>query len=62
MDNVGVTYVGARAQIEKQLRDRPDIDRDMLWEASSYIARSVSDHNLDLTYRSQLKAYELFRL
>ena len=38
----GVTYVGARAQIERQLRERKDIDREMIWEASSYIAKIAS--------------------
>jgi len=37
----GVTYVGARAQIEKQLRDRADMEREHIWAASSYLAKHV---------------------
>lgn len=37
----GVTYIGARAQIEKQLRDRRDIPEEECWAASSYLARKV---------------------
>ncbi|KAF8317988.1 DNA/RNA polymerase [Clavulina sp. PMI_390] len=35
----GVTFVGARAQIEKQLRTAGDLDRDQLWKGSTYLAR-----------------------
>jgi hypothetical protein len=38
----GVTFVGARAQIEKQLRTAGDLTREELWETSSYLARAVS--------------------
>ncbi len=38
----GVTFVGARAQIEKQLRDRGDIDRMRTWDASNYLAKKVT--------------------
>ncbi|KAF8841664.1 DNA/RNA polymerase [Paxillus ammoniavirescens] len=37
----GVTYVGAREQIEKQLRDRGDISEEECWIASSYLAKNV---------------------
>ncbi|KAG8954804.1 DNA-directed RNA polymerase [Tulasnella sp. 419] len=37
----GVTLVGARAQIEKQLRDRDDIPQAMCYGAASYLARKV---------------------
>ncbi|KIP05682.1 hypothetical protein PHLGIDRAFT_107864 [Phlebiopsis gigantea 11061_1 CR5-6] len=38
----GVTFIGAREQIEKQLRDRPDIlGAEHAWMASAYLARVV---------------------
>lgn len=37
----GVTFVGARAQIEKQLRERGDLNRNQLWTTSTYLARAV---------------------
>ena len=37
----GVTYVGARDQIERQLRDRGDIPAEMCWSASAYLAKNV---------------------
>ena len=37
----GVTFIGARDQIHKQLRDRGDIDKEELWATSSYLARQV---------------------
>ncbi|KAJ3514954.1 hypothetical protein NLJ89_g2072 [Agrocybe chaxingu] len=37
----GVTFVGAREQIERQLRDRPDIPEEKTWAASSYLAKKV---------------------
>lgn len=37
----GVTFVGARAQIERQLRARGDIPAEKIWEASSYLAKHV---------------------
>ncbi|KDQ17027.1 hypothetical protein BOTBODRAFT_129343 [Botryobasidium botryosum FD-172 SS1] len=37
----GVTYVGARAQIEKQLKERGDIPREECWDASSYLAKKT---------------------
>lgn len=38
----GVTFIGAREQIEKQLRDRGDIPTEACWPASSYLAAKVS--------------------
>ena len=38
----GVTFVGAREQIEKQLRDRPDIlAAEHAWPAAAYLAKVV---------------------
>ncbi|EJF55919.1 DNA/RNA polymerase [Dichomitus squalens LYAD-421 SS1] len=37
----GVTYVGARDQIERQLKDRGDIPAEMCWSASAYLAKNV---------------------
>lgn len=37
----GVTYVGARDQIEKQLKDRGDIPEEECWATSSYLAKQV---------------------
>lgn len=37
----GVTFVGAREQVEKQLKDRKDIPHEKLWAAASYIAKKV---------------------
>jgi DNA-directed RNA polymerase len=39
----GVTYVGARDQIEKQLRDKVNIPQEARWKISAYVARQVSD-------------------
>jgi DNA-directed RNA polymerase len=38
----GVTYIGARDQIERQLRDRKDIPEEECWGASAYLAKRVS--------------------
>jgi len=35
----GVTFVGARQQIENALKDRDVVDEELYWEASAYIAR-----------------------
>eukprot|EP01119_Soliformovum_irregulare_P001637 TRINITY_DN1136_c0_g1_i1.p1 TRINITY_DN1136_c0_g1~~TRINITY_DN1136_c0_g1_i1.p1 ORF type:complete len:903 (-),score=209.58 TRINITY_DN1136_c0_g1_i1:34-2742(-) len=35
----GVTFVGAREQIENALKDRKTIDEESIWKASTYIAR-----------------------
>jgi DNA-directed RNA polymerase len=37
----GVTFVGAREQIERQLKDRGDIPSELAWNASSYLAKKV---------------------
>lgn len=37
----GVTYIGARAQIERQLKDRGDIPVIDCWGASAYLAKKV---------------------
>ncbi|PCH42893.1 DNA/RNA polymerase [Wolfiporia cocos MD-104 SS10] len=37
----GVTYIGAREQIEKQLKDRGDISAEECWGASAYVAKKV---------------------
>lgn len=37
----GVTFVGAREQIEKQLKDRKDIPEEECWPAASYLAKQV---------------------
>ncbi|KAF8335860.1 uncharacterized protein EI90DRAFT_2992928 [Cantharellus anzutake] len=44
----GVTFVGARAQIEKQLRDRGDVDRMKTWDASNYLAKKTLGSIQDL--------------
>lgn len=38
----GVTFIGARDQIEKQLKDRGDIPAEDCWTAASYLAKNVS--------------------
>ncbi|CCL99811.1 uncharacterized protein FIBRA_01835 [Fibroporia radiculosa] len=37
----GVTFIGAREQIEKQLKDRGDIAAEECWLAASYVAKKV---------------------
>ncbi|KAJ7041142.1 DNA/RNA polymerase [Mycena alexandri] len=37
----GVTFIGARDQIEKQLKDRKDIPEEECWLAASYLAKRV---------------------
>ncbi|KAI5477684.1 mitochondrial RNA polymerase [Pseudohyphozyma bogoriensis] len=39
----GVTFIGAKRQIEKQLKERGDIPADQLYQASSYLGRIVLD-------------------
>ncbi|GAA5797577.1 hypothetical protein HPULCUR_002965 [Helicostylum pulchrum] len=42
MTNVyGVTFVGARAQIENRLREQPNIPREKVYALSGYLARAV---------------------
>ncbi len=42
----GVTFVGARDQIARQLKDKRVIPLDRCWEASAYIAKNVSEAKL----------------
>ncbi|KAJ7145775.1 hypothetical protein C8R44DRAFT_826911 [Mycena epipterygia] len=37
----GVTFIGARDQIEKQLKDRKDLPEEECWLAASYLAKKV---------------------
>ncbi|KIM89933.1 hypothetical protein PILCRDRAFT_812715 [Piloderma croceum F 1598] len=37
----GVTFIGAREQIERQLKDRKDISEEECWSAASYLARKT---------------------
>ena len=37
----GDTFIGARDQIEKQLKERKDIPKEECWSASSYLAKKV---------------------
>ena len=37
----GVTYVGARAQIEKQLRELEDFPQEKIWNVAAYLAKLV---------------------
>ncbi|KAF5347347.1 hypothetical protein D9756_009879 [Leucocoprinus leucothites] len=37
----GVTYIGAREQIERQLKDRGDIEEEECWPAAAYLAHVV---------------------
>ena len=39
----GVTFIGARDQIEKQLKDRKDIPEEECWLAASYLAKNVME-------------------
>jgi hypothetical protein len=49
----GVTFVGARAQIEKQLRDLEGFPQEKAWGAASYLAKLVC-FNLANLLRGQL--------
>lgn len=46
----GVTFIGARDQIERQLRDRKDIPAEHCWGAATYLARKVLACIGDLFY------------
>ena len=37
----GVTFIGARDQIERQLKERKDIPEEECWNASAYLAKKV---------------------
>ena len=39
----GVTFIGAREQIEKQLKERKDIPQEECWLAAAYLAKKVID-------------------
>ena len=39
----GVTFIGARDQIEKQLKDRKDIPSEQCWLAAAYLAKRVME-------------------
>lgn len=55
----GVTMVGARAQIERQLLDRGDIPAAQCWSCSSYLAKRVS--RSALAWLKRLASYILFQ-
>ena len=40
----GVTFIGARDQIEKQLKDGKEIPEEECWLAASYLAKKVRPH------------------
>lgn len=37
----GVTFIGARDQIERQLKDRGDVPVEEAWTAAAYLAKKV---------------------
>jgi len=39
----GVTFIGARDQIEKQLKDKKDIPEEECWASAAYLAKGVID-------------------
>ena len=39
----GVTFIGAREQIERQLKDRKDIPHEECWSTASYLAKKVME-------------------
>ena len=39
----GVTFIGAREQIEKQLKERKDIPEEECWSTAAYLAKRVID-------------------
>jgi DNA-directed RNA polymerase len=49
----GVTFVGARDQIEKQLKERKDLNEEDSWPAASYLAKKARIltiiHSLQMT-------------
>jgi DNA-directed RNA polymerase len=47
----GVTFIGARDQIGKQLKDKSVVPADMVWDCSSYLAKKVC--SFDTLHRSQ---------
>ena len=58
----GVTFIGAREQIEKQLKDRGDIPAELVWDASTYLAKKVrpyTEHTQSIFTHQLLKRYWL---
>ena len=54
----GVTFIGAREQIEKQLKDRGDIPAELVWDASTYLAKKVrayTEHTQSIVTHQLLK-------
>ena len=41
---VGVTFIGAKDQIAKQLYAKGEIPRDLVYHVSGYLAKTVSSH------------------
>lgn len=37
----GVTFIGAREQIERQLKDRGDLQAEECWDCAAYLAKAV---------------------
>ena len=37
----GVTFIGAREQIERQLKDRHEVPVEETWQAAAYLAKKV---------------------
>lgn len=50
----GVTYVGAREQIEKQLKLVDGISAEDTWPASAYLAKLVRNHLYAIDFVSHL--------
>ena len=46
----GVTFVGAREQIERQLKDRKEIPEEECWVAATYLAKKVCYSDLCHNY------------
>ena len=57
----GVTFIGARDQIEKQLRDRGDLAPEETWEAAAYLAKSVSNLPYSGSYTSDTVILQVLR-
>lgn len=57
----GVTFIGARDQIEKQLKDRKDLPEEECWPAAAYLAKKVRSpwirFNTLLTFFSDTAVY-----
>lgn len=46
----GVTFIGARDQIERQLKDRTDLPEEECWPAASYLAKKVRTITFSVPY------------